>query len=156
MTTLRRRIFVVEDEALIAMELRDHLQELGYEVCGHAARGEAALRMIPDAAPDLILLDINLGNGMSGLEVAEHLQRTSDVPIVFLTAYADAALTERAALTGSFGYLVKPYQPAALQANIEMALYKQMTERKLLATSRQLDAAVSALRSGGACVEDDR
>jgi PAS domain S-box-containing protein len=146
MTTLRRRIFVVEDEALIAMELRDHLQELGYEVCGHAARGEAALRMIPDAAPDLILLDINLGNGMSGLEVAEHLQRTSDVPIVFLTAYADAALTERAALTGSFGYLVKPYQPAALQANIEMALYKQMTERKLLATSRQLDAAVSALR----------
>ncbi len=142
----RRRIFVVEDEALIAMELRDHLQELGYEVCGHAARGEAALRMIPEAAPDLILMDINLGHGMSGLEVAEHLQRESEVPIVFLTAYADAALTERAAVTGSFGYLVKPYQPAALQANIEMALYKHAADRKLIAASRQLDAAVTALR----------
>jgi PAS domain S-box-containing protein len=137
---------MVEDEALIAMELRDHLQELGYEVCGHAARGEAALRMIPDARPDLVLMDINLGNGMSGLDVAEQLQRGSDVPIVFLTAYADAALTGRAALTGSFGYLVKPYQPAALQANIEMALYKHAAERRLLATSRQLDEAVTALR----------
>ncbi len=146
MTPVRRRIFMVEDEALIAMELRDHLQELGYEVCGHAARGEAALRLIPEANPDLVLLDINLGHGISGLEVAEQLHRDSDVPIVFLTAYSDAALTQRAAVTGSFGYLVKPYQPAALQANIEMALYKHDADRKLRTASRQLDAAVTALR----------
>ncbi len=142
----RRRIFMVEDEALIAMELRDHLEELGYEVCGHAARGEAALRMIPDAHPDLILMDINLGTGLSGLEVAERLQPISAVPIVFLTAYADAALTGRAAVTGSVGYLVKPYQPAALKANIEMALYKHAVDLELLAASRQLDEAVTALR----------
>jgi len=140
-----RRVFIVEDEALIAMGLRDHLQELGYEVCGHAARGLAALRDIPAARPDLILMDINLGGGMTGIEAAERLQQVSDVPIVFLTAYADAELTERVVGTGSFAYLVKPYQPEALRANIEIALYKHAADRKLQETRRELDAAVAAL-----------
>ena len=143
--TTARRIFIVEDEALIAMGLRDHLEELGYEVCGHAARGLAALRDIPAARPDLILMDINLGGGMTGIEVAERLQQVSDVPIVFLTAYADAELTERAVETGSFAYLVKPYQPEALRANIEIALYKHAADRRLHEVNTKLDQAVAAL-----------
>jgi len=83
------RVFVVEDEALIAMELVDRLQELGYVVCGRALRGDQALERIPAAEPDLILMDINLGPGPSGIEVAERLRASSDVPVLFLTAYSD-------------------------------------------------------------------
>ena len=117
-----KRIFVVEDEAVVALELQDRLTDLGYLICGHAARGDAALRDIPGARPDLVLMDISLGCGMSGLDVAEQLRRDVDVPIIFLTAYSDSEFTQRAAGTGSFAYIVKPFDPRVVAANIELAI----------------------------------
>ncbi|MCA9638503.1 MAG: response regulator, partial [Myxococcales bacterium] len=134
-----RRIFVVEDEALIAMEIQDHLRTLGYMIAGHAARGVVALREIPRARPDLVLMDVNLGRGPSGIEVALQLREEIDVPVVFLTAYSDVELAERATQTESFAYIVKPFQPQALRANIEMALYKHAAERRLQDANRRLD-----------------
>jgi len=119
-----KRVFVVEDEAVVAMEIKDHLRTLGYEVCGHTARGASALRQIPEVCPDLVLMDINLGDGISGLEVAERLRAVIDVPVIFLTAYSDAELTERAGRSESFAYIVKPFDPLVLRANIELALVR--------------------------------
>lgn len=120
----KKRIFIVEDEAVLALELKDHLVTAGYDVCGHAMRGDAALQQIPEAQPDLILMDINLGGGTTGLDVAERLRPIMDVPVIFLTAYSDTKLTDRASLTGSFAYIVKPFEPHVLRANIEPALVR--------------------------------
>jgi two-component system cell cycle sensor histidine kinase/response regulator CckA len=139
-----KRIFVVEDEALVAMELKDHLQALGYEVCGHAARGEAALVEIPDARPDLILLDITLAGELSGLDVAEGLRGRVDAPVLFLTAHSDLALTERAARTGSFAYLVKPFDARVLNANLQLAFARHEAEAFL----RKSEARFRALFDG--------
>lgn len=119
-----KRIFVVEDEAVVALEIKDHLRTLGYEVCGHAAHGESALLQIPEARPDLVVMDINLGEGISGLEVAERIRAVINVPVIFLTAYSDAELTQRAGRSESFAYIVKPFDPLVLRANIELALVR--------------------------------
>ncbi|MBK7396595.1 MAG: PAS domain S-box protein [Myxococcales bacterium] len=147
------RVFVVEDEALIAMELVDRLQELGYVVCGRALRGDQALERIPAAEPDLILMDINLGAGPSGIEVAERLRASSDVPVLFLTAYSDAELAERAAQTGSFGFLVKPFQPHALRANIEMALALRVADRTVRESEARFRHVIENM-SDGVVIDD--
>ena len=136
-----RRVFVVEDEAVVAMELKDHLRALGYEVCGHAAKGEVALREIPETRPDLVLMDINLGPGMTGLDVAEGLRGLLDAPILFLTAYSDAEFTERAGRSGAFAYIVKPFDPRVLKANIELALVRHENKAAL----RESEARFRAL-----------
>ncbi|MCA9692434.1 MAG: PAS domain S-box protein, partial [Myxococcales bacterium] len=149
----RRSIFIVEDEALIAMELADHLANLGYRVCGHAARGAAALQEIPSARPDLIILDINLAGGVSGIEVAKRLRGRVDAPILFLTAYSDGEIADKAARTGSYAYLVKPYQPEALRANIELALCKHDAERRLREANEHLARAAETMARSHALLE---
>jgi PAS domain S-box-containing protein len=119
-----KRVFIVEDEGIVAMELADHVRAMGHEVCGHAARGDAALREIPLARPDLVLMDINLGKGLSGLDVVEQLRTVIDVPVIFLTAFSNEEFTRRAGRSGSFMYLVKPFEPRVLRANMELALVR--------------------------------
>lgn len=145
MTRISPRIFIVEDEALIAMELRDRLTGLGYTICGHAARGEFAVGQIAAARPDLVLMDINLAGPMNGIEVAERLHAESDTPVIFLSAYSDSELVGRAVKTGPLAYLVKPFEERELRANIETALYKHSMERQLHEANRLLDRRATEL-----------
>jgi PAS domain S-box-containing protein len=138
-------IFIVEDEALIAMEIKDRLKGLGYKVCGVAARGEVALPEIARAKPDLVLMDIHLAGEMNGIETAARLARTSDIPVIYLTAYSDDGLLRQAADTGPFGYLVKPFEGRELHVTIQMALYKHRMERRLRAANEELQAREIAL-----------
>lgn len=140
------KIFLVEDEALIALELRDRLEGLGHEVCGHAARGDEALARIPWAAPDLVLMDVGLGEGMDGIETASRLRERSPAPVVFLTAYADPATLERAKAVEPFGYLVKPFDERELHATIEMALYKHRMERERERLRQELATALARVK----------
>ena len=134
------RVFVVEDEALIAMELLDRLGELGYHACGHAANGEHALHAIARATPDVVLMDIHLGPGIDGIDTARQLQETHDIPIVFLTAYCDATLVARAAQVDAFGYVLKPFTAEAVRAALAMALARHHAARGL----RDVNATLSA------------
>jgi len=123
------RLFVVEDEALIAMELVDRLTNLGYEVVGDAASGEVAIGEIAARSPDLVLMDIRLAGPMSGIDAAVALrERGLAVPVVFLTAYSDPDLLERAKTVEPAGYLVKPFEERELHATVQMALYKGRAE----------------------------
>jgi DNA-binding response OmpR family regulator len=140
-----KRIYIVEDEAVVALEIKDHLRRMGYEVCGHAARGESALREIPGAAPDLVLMDINLRTGPNGLDVAERLRATSDIPVIFLTAYSDIDIAERASRLRSFAYVVKPYDPRVLRSNIELALAQREAATMASERSQVAWAALDAL-----------
>lgn len=136
------RVFVVEDEALIAMELRDRLTDLGYEVMGTASRGEQALEAIPACAPDVVLMDIRLAGTLTGIETAARLRPQLDVPVIFLSAYSDAELLREAGEVLPFGYLVKPFEERELHATIQMALYKHRMERALRESHARLEDKV--------------
>ena len=136
-----RRVFVVEDEAPIAMELRDRLVRLGYFVCGSTGRGEDAFQQVADARPDLVLMDIHLGGGWSGIETASRLRELGEIPVVFLTAQSDSELVRKEVDLHPFGYLVKPFDERELHATVEMALYRHRMERKLSERTKQLEDA---------------
>jgi PAS domain S-box-containing protein len=124
-------ILVVEDEAIVADDIRETLTELGYSVVGTAKSGEAALAKIASAPPDLVLMDIHLAGTMDGIEAADTIHLLHGIPVIFLTAYADASLLERAKKAEPYGYVLKPYDERGLNAAIEMALYKHHMEHAL-------------------------
>jgi PAS domain S-box-containing protein len=140
--TPRTRVFIVEDEALIAMEVQDRLGALGYAVCGLASRGEQALDAIAERVPDIVLMDVRLAGTLSGIETAERLRERLDVPVIFLSAYSDADLLRRAGEVLPFGYLVKPFEERELHATIQMAIYKHRMERALREAYARLDEKV--------------
>ena len=142
LSTEGSRIFIVEDEALIAMELQERLSNLGYVVCGIAARGEQAVRLVHETHPDLVLMDINLAGQMNGIEASARLHESSDVPVVFLTAFSDPELLRQATITMPFGYLVKPFDEQELHATIQVALYKHRFERALREANDRLEENV--------------
>jgi PAS domain S-box-containing protein len=121
-------ILVVEDERLVAKDLQTTLKRLGYSCPVTASSGESALRAADETAPDLVLLDVNLGGSMDGIDVATELRRRRGVPVVFLTAYADDETIGRARLAEPYGYVIKPYNERELRSGIEIALYKHGVE----------------------------
>ncbi len=125
------RVFVVEDEAMIAMELCDRLRALGYDVLGHAASGDRALREIAEHTPDLVLMDINLTGPLSGLDVARGLrERQLDAAIVFLTAFSGDEKVREATGLEAAGYLVKPFDERELHATLQVAHFKRAADRE--------------------------
>jgi len=124
-------ILVVEDEAIVATDIRDTLVSRGYDVVGTARTGESALEKIAETLPDLVLMDIHLAGKMDGIETAGKIHENYGIPVIFLTAYADSALLERAKVAEPYGYIVKPYDERGLYSTIEMALYKHAMEQRL-------------------------
>ncbi|MRG94503.1 ATP-binding protein [Polyangium spumosum] len=130
-SSLRKKIFIVEDQRIVAADLENTLLSLGYDVAGSAASGERAIEKVLASRPDLVLMDIRLEGKMDGIQAAERIRAELDVPIVYLTAYADEETILRAKTTSPFGYLVKPFNERELRGAIEIALYKHETDRIL-------------------------
>lgn len=116
------KIMVVEDESIIALELSETLQSLGYDVPVVAGSGETAVTGAKDEKLDLAIIDINLGRGMDGIEAGQEITRSRNIPIIYLTAYSDEDTLKRAKQVRPFGYLVKPFDIETLNATIQMAL----------------------------------
>ncbi len=125
------QILVVEDENIVAKDIEHRLKALGYHVPALASSGEEALKRAQETSPDLVLMDIRLKGAMDGVETAEELRRRFNIPVVYLTAYADAATLQRAKVTEPFGYILKPFEERELYTCIEVALYKHQMERRL-------------------------
>lgn len=125
------RILVVEDEAVVAMDLDAQLRDMGYEVCACVDNGRDAVALAIVLLPDLVLMDVVVKGEVDGVEAASHINSKLHIPVVFLTAYSDDKTVERAAQTGPYGYLTKPFQSRELHAGIEVALYKAGLERSL-------------------------
>ncbi|MBI5386677.1 MAG: PAS domain S-box protein [Verrucomicrobia bacterium] len=136
------RILVVEDEAIVAMDLQDRLVSLGYELAGRAASGEQALALAGEARPSLVLMDIRLQGAIDGIAAAKEIRRQFKVPVIFLTAYSEDSTLQRAKLAEPFGYILKPFEDRELKSAIEIALYKHHTEEEIRRLSR-LYAALS-------------
>ncbi len=125
------RILIVEDDTIIAMELSERLKDLNYEITDIVSSGQAAVKTVFSNCPDLVLMDIRLSGDMDGVEAAEKIKKSFDIPIVYLTAYADAETIFRAKKTEPFGYILKPFDSRMLHTNIEMALYRHQMEKKV-------------------------
>ncbi|MDQ7782124.1 MAG: sigma 54-interacting transcriptional regulator [Desulfomonilaceae bacterium] len=128
---MKYRILIVEDEGMVAKGVEKTLQSLGYAVVGLAATGEDAVRKAGETRPDLVLMDIMLAGDMDGIEAARQIHAGYDIPVIYLSAYADRSVLERAKLTEPYGYLVKPLTERDLQSTIEMALYKARLQKQL-------------------------
>ena len=124
-------ILVVEDEAITAMNLQLQLQHMGYDVPNTVAKGEDAIDKAREIRPDLLLMDIALAGQIDGIEAARQIRLTNDIPVIYLSAYTDNMLSERAKDTEPFGYLSKPITDSDLFNTIEMALYKHSVEKVL-------------------------
>jgi PAS domain S-box-containing protein len=131
-------ILIVEDEALIAAHLEAVLEDAGYRVLGPYADGREALRSIPDARPELVLMDIKLEGELDGVETAMEIRRRFRIPVIFLTAFVFGALVDRARKAEPYGYLIKPVKEKDLLVTLEMGLSKARMEREIQKKDNQL------------------
>jgi len=138
-------ILIVEDERIVAMALERALRRMGYLVTGITGSGEEAVAKAAQRQPDIVLMDIRLQGGTDGIEAASQIQTRYDIPVVFLTAYADEDTLQRAKVTAAYGYVLKPFQERELRVAIEMALYKHAMERTLKEREHWLAATLSSI-----------
>lgn len=136
------KILVVEDEAIIALEIQSHLKDFGYQVVGVAATAAEAVQMARARQPDLALMDIVLRGADDGVSASRQLREEIGVPVVFLTGHSDPATLSRAVATGSHGYLLKPFRPEELRAAVEVALAKHAIEERMVERWREMAATL--------------
>lgn len=145
---LNSKILIVEDEAISALDLQSRLQNRRFDA-DIAFSGEEAIRKSADAGPDLVLMDIMLPGDIDGITAAEQIKSRFDIPVIYVTAYADEATLQRAKITEPFGYIIKPFQERELAIAIEMALYKHRMDKKIKENEKWL---ATILRSIGDAV----
>ena len=114
-----RRIMIVEDERIVAMDISSMLRRLGHEICAVACSGEEALRLVPEASPEVILMDIMLEGPMDGVEAARRIRRDYGIPVIYATAYTDEHTRLRAKETNPGGFLAKPVNSRSLEEAIQ-------------------------------------
>jgi hypothetical protein len=125
-------VLVVEDESIVSKDIQHSLKKLGYNVVGAAATGEQAVKLAMETQPDIILMDIMLKGEMNGIEAATQIRTETNIPVIFLTAYADESTLNRAKVTQPYGYIIKPFKEIDIHTSIEMALYKHKKEAEVL------------------------
>jgi len=118
------KVLIVEDESIVAKDIQNSLKKMGYIVPVIVSSGEKALNEIEESRPDLVLMDIMLKGDMTGIDVANIIKERFNIPVVFLTAYADDNTLNKAKVTEPYGYIIKPFKEKELQTTIEMAIYK--------------------------------
>ncbi|HEY9652698.1 MAG TPA: ATP-binding protein [Coleofasciculaceae cyanobacterium] len=127
---VRAKILIVEDENIVALNIQKRLTELGYTVTATVSSGETAIQLAAQNPPDLVLMDIKLKGSIDGIEAAARMRSRFQIPIVYLTAYADNETLNRAKLTEPYGYISKPFESRDLCTTIEVALYNHQMERQ--------------------------
>ena len=146
----KARILIVEDEALVARSIGNWLRKLGYGEFDIVATGEEAIAMVETMPerPDLVLMDIKLKGNLDGVETADLIYGRFNIPIVYLTAFAEDATLKRAKATGPFGYVLKPFEGRELNTAIELALYKHKLENKLKQSEQWLATTLKSIGDG--------
>ncbi|MGV7929566.1 MAG: ATP-binding protein [Spirochaetota bacterium] len=147
------RIFIVEDEKIVSRDLQNVLESMGYGIAGVATSGEEAVEAISGLRPDIVLMDIMLKGEMDGIDAAEKVRADFDVPVIYLTAYADDTTLQRAKITEPYGYLIKPFDERDLSIAIEMALYRHRMENRVRESERWLSATLRNIGEGVVAVD---
>jgi PAS domain S-box-containing protein len=124
------KVLIVEDEIITALDIQEHLENMGYTIPSIVHSGPEAVDAAIETRPDLVLMDIGLKGKMDGVETAQRIRNRLDVPVVFLTAYADEQTLQRAKVAEPAGYILKPFDEKELRSTIEVALYRHQIDRK--------------------------
>jgi two-component system cell cycle sensor histidine kinase/response regulator CckA len=142
------KLMVVDDERIIAAQLEERLSMMGFEIVGIASSGDDAVNVARESRPDLVLMDIVMPGKLDGIQASEIIKGEMNIPVIFLTAYADDTLIEKAKLIEPYGYIVKPFQENELKAAIEVALYKnekeQQVQERVFGMSKFMESATDA------------
>ncbi len=142
------RILIVEDEALIAEEIRDRLTRLGFKPVGPVDSAADALRVAEQARPDLVLMDIRLKGKMDGIEAAGFIRQHMEIPVVYITAHSDRATLQRSRDTAPFAYVLKPFQERDLMVAIEMAIHRHSLEQRLKESEQRYATTLESIGDG--------
>ena len=126
------KIHIIEDERIVALDLKFKLQKLGYEIIGMSVTGESALEEIKNNKPDLVLMDIMLQGELDGIQTAKIIREQYKIPFIYLSALSDEVTISRVKITEPYGYILKPFDIGDLKTNIEIALHKSSIEKKLI------------------------
>lgn len=140
------KILVVEDERVVARDIEKRLKSLGYFISASVASGEAALLKVAELQPDLILMDIQLKGELDGIATAEQIRAEFNIPVIYLTAFADEETLQRAKVTEPFGYIIKPFDERDLHVTIEVALRRRLAEAAIR-VALQKEKELSELKS---------
>ena len=120
----KTNILIVEYESIVAKDIQHSLKKLGYNVVDVVSTGENAITAASEKKPDLVLMDIMLKGAMSGIDAAHAIKEKLNIPVIFLTAYADESTFNKAKITEPYGYIIKPFKEVDLHTSIEMAIYR--------------------------------
>ena len=150
---IQASILVVEDNRVVARDIEEQLVRIGHTVVGITGRGEDAVVKADTTRPHLVLMDIHLDGAIDGIEAAREIRDRYEIPVVYLTAYADDETLQRAGATEPLGYLVKPFQESQLRTAVEMALYKHGADRRLRDSERRYAVTLSSI--GDAVIATD-
>lgn len=134
------RIMIVEDEQIVAKDIQSSLRNLGYLVVAIARRGEEVVLKAAEFSPNLVLMDIRLRGEISGLDAALELQKSFNIPIVYLTAYSDKKTLDKAKLSKPYGFIIKPFAEHDLYTAVELALHKHQMEKELADSEKKLQS----------------
>jgi PAS domain S-box-containing protein len=154
-TMTATKIMVVEDEFVIAMDIRNQLEDFGYEIVASAVSGAQAIAEATQHRPEIVIMDIVLSGSMDGITAAQTIIKALHIPVIFLTAYSDPATLRRAKASGATSYLIKPFRPDELHACIEVALYKHQLERKLKESEQWFAKTLHCISDGVIATDAD-
>ncbi|BCF95324.1 response regulator [Paraburkholderia largidicola] len=155
------RILIVEDDRIVARDIAQQMKRAGHSVLGTTASGEEALALVEqwqwrsEPGPDLVLMDVRLEGELDGIDTARRIRSMRDIPVVFLTAYADEETIQRATTAEPFGYVLKPFDDTQLRTVVEMALYKSGAERRLRESEQRYAVTLSSIGDGVVATDAD-
>ncbi len=144
---IRKKVLVVEDEAIVARDIQMRLQDLGYDVPLTVSSGEQAIVKAGEIRPDMIMMDISLKGEMLGTEAACIIREKFDIPVIFLTAYSDDKTLESAKKSEPMGYIAKPIEKNDLRITLEMAFYKAKMESERKELTKKLQEALDEIKT---------
>jgi PAS domain S-box-containing protein len=140
----KKKILIVEDESLVAEDLKEIIISLGYTVIGITDNSTAAIILARETSPDLITMDINISGSVDGISTMEQIRKESDVPVIYVTALTTDTIVERAKKTKPSGYIIKPFNERQIRLAFEIALYNTELERKVTERDTMIRALINA------------
>lgn len=145
---MKPRVFIVEDEKIVALDLQSRLLDLGYDVAGMASSGEDAMPAVGEKRPDVVVMDVHLPKGIDGVETAARIREQFRIPVVFITAYASTDLINRISLSEPFAYILKPFEESELHAALQIALLRHKLEVELYEQKQLLATTLNSIDDG--------
>jgi len=148
-------VLIVEDESIVALDIKMHLESYGYVVYDPVATGEAALASVEQLEPSLVIMDIKLQGGLDGLQTAEGIRASHNIPIVMLTAHADEATVERALGAHPYAYIIKPFEERELRTTVMVSLARHRMERAIADREKLLETTLNSIGEGVVVTDND-